>query len=705
MSIRSKFILVLLFCLAAVTAAICGAVRFYALREADTAFVREASAQLDRVEDIIHIYFKGAERAVKNLASLPEADNAALARNPAAPGADPRALAEAESALQQRLALLPQVIPGVEAAFCGYRNGSFHSSGGDARPDGYDARAESWYSDAAWGLADVSITDVAISEKTKSLVATVATRIRDGNGDTAGVAALVMTMGALSDTLRDVRPGRSGRIVLFDAEGRVLFDPEAQENLLRPADQTGPLLRSLMQLPAGRHEVPHNGTSLLAFSRVFPDTRWKAALLLDKSEQAAPWDGTFRAVLLVAAASCLGLALAGVLLAIGATKPLYALIRQSKALAGGDKEALAAIAGRGPDITALQSDIGQLTGRVMLLAQAEKEHAGEIEAYARRVREAEHNLSGKTAREAYRAACHGAAQALAPVIAAIGGSVSGIRECANRLHACTRTQALSANNAHTVITGLADDVGTMAGQAAETEKSADAVLGLIHAAGRQMRDALNAAQSLEETAATLAPGLDTLRGQADEMGTAANAMRDVAEEINVLGLKLSIEVSSAGEGGRKFAPATEEMRTLAERAMIAAASMDTVLAAMDQTHTAYALAVGKNKAAATRVFSGVARVENVFSEATSAVATTVEQIRVLATALEGLALAETLHPENTDAMLMAVRDAAEALKGIETSAASLETLTDSLASLAETFEAPPATVLPGTQAGQGSASI
>ncbi len=102
-----------------------------------------------------------------------------------------------------------------------------------------------------------------------------------------------MTLGALTDTLRDVRLGRSGYVTLFDAGGRVLFDPKAQENLLRPAADTDAALLSLAQLPAGRHELSRDNTDLLALSRVFPNTRWKAAILIDEAEQTAPFQEAF----------------------------------------------------------------------------------------------------------------------------------------------------------------------------------------------------------------------------------------------------------------------------------------------------------------------------------------------------------------------------------------------------------------------------
>ena len=686
MNIRSKFILILFFSLAALGAILCTAVRFYAIQDMDAAFLRKASAQLDRIDDIIHIYFKGAEQAVKNLATMPEVGNIALSRNADAPDADPASTREAEKLLLQRLSILPKAMPEVETAFCGYKNGSFHSSADDAPPAGYDARTQAWYSDTAWGLADTSITNLTISQKSKSLIATLAAKIKNNSGDTLGVVALVMSLGSLTDTLRDIRLGRSGHVVLFDAEGHVLFDPNAQENLLRPAAETNSLLHSLAQLPAGQHTLSHDGVSLLALSRIFPDTRWKGAILLSKDEQISPANTTLQNIMLITGISSIVLWGLGILFAFGATRPLHALVRQSKALAEGNDNALAAIAGRGPDIAALQSNLGQLTGRVMLLAQAERHHAAEIESYTRKIAAAEHSMTGKSAQEGFRTANNKTAQALAPFTADITNRIADITEWTRQLQMHADVHTAAAYAAKTAICGLTDDTARIALQATETEKNAEAALSLVRKTDNQLRDSFRSAESLEDAVQKLAPGLNTFKIHAEDMAISTTAVRDVAEEINVLGLKLSIEISNAGDGGKKFAPFAEEMRQMAERAMASVAVMDNVIATLDQTHTAQTLAVNKNTAACNRISTNSAKVNNAFMETAAAVATVTEQINILATALEGISQTPPLENEQLDAIGRAEQEMANAFTGLNGAVASLESFATRLASLTNELE-------------------
>lgn len=687
MSIRTKCILILVFCIAALAAGFSYAVCHFASKEADAAFAHKASAQLDRVDDIIHIYFKSAEQAVKNLAALPGLQDIALARATADKETKPSDL---DAALTQVLGALPSLVPGVESAFCGYKNGSFHSSSPSPRRThgDYDARTQSWYSDTAWGAADSSVTGIAISDTSKSLAATVAAKIKDAAGETLGVAALAVNLGPLLDTLRDVRLGRSGHLVLFDEKGRVLFDPMAQENLLLPAAEAGSRLLTLMQLPAGRHTITEGSEKHAVFSRVFSDNRWKAALIMDDAERAATGTRVIYSMVAVAAAAAILFALLGVGLIVGATRPLYALIRQSKALADGNEEALGGISGRGPDITELQGNIGRLTGRVMLLAQAEREHAGKVEAHARKAFAAKQAQIEQNATEAYRGSCRAMASALAPIALETAAIATTMNGWIAKIQDHVRTQSLAARSVRAATLALECDAATVARQAAETEKTAGAALNLARKTDRLSRDTARAIESMTEAAQALAPGLEAIKADSDRMAELTAGVRDVAEEINVVGLKLSIEVSSAGEAGKKFFPVAEEMRHLAEKAMTAAGSMDGVVASIKQSHAAHALASGKTPAAAKRASSGGAKLEAAIGQAASAALTTVEQISVLATTLEGLAQTDDLKTNDADAILSATSETGDALGRLDDTAAALTALATRLTALAATFTAP-----------------
>lgn len=679
MSIRNTFILTLLVSLVVMATGVSFAVRFYATQESEGEFARGAAAQLDRVDDLIHLSFRGAEQAVRNLASLPETREAALAHKTSATSSQAEA-----AALEQRLAALPSLVPGVETAFCGYGDGSFHSSNPAATPEGYDAENQSWYTGTVWGLADASVTGLAISGASKSLMATVAAKIKDQGGDILGVAGLTVSLAPLTDTLREIRLGNSGSLMLFDDRGRVLFDPKAQENLLRAAAEIDETMLALSRLPAGAHTISTGPAEFAAISRTFDGNGWKAVLLMDKAELTAPAWRLTRPVILIAAAAFLVLALAGIFLARNATRPLYALIRQSKALADGNADALARIPGRGPDITALQGNIGMLTGRAILLAQAEKQRVRKLESYARKTFQPNH--VDRDIREADCAATRNAVKRMASITDETLAAMADLNALAGELRGHARAQAETAASARTAAEALLDDAVTLAGQAAETEKSAEAALAQLHKTGKLARDTTNALEAAEEAANVLSHCLQTSRAEAGKMAGLTTSVRDIAEEINVLGLNLSIEISSAGEDSGKLAAITGDMRALAGKIMTVAGSMDSAVAAFEQNQAAHSLAVNKNAVAVKRAAGAGNKADSAVTEAAVAAATAVEQIRVLSTALEGLAQPDVIGAENAETALQMAEATAGAVDRLEESASAVRVVAARLAALASEYE-------------------
>lgn len=684
MSIRKSIILTLFFCLAAAAAGVSLAARAYAERETNDAFRRNASAQLDRVEDIIHTYLRAGQAAARTLAAWPETREAALAAGTPDPGD-----AAARTALARRLSALRDAVPGLEAAFCGFRDGTYVSTAADV-PDGYDPRAMSWYSDTAWGPADVAVTDAYISETSHSLVATMGARIKNDKGETLGVAAVDMGLGPLTDTLRDIRFSSTGYLLLLDARDRVLLDPVAQENLMRPASETGDeALLALARNPDGAFTLSRLGTEYAAFSRVLAETRWKAVLLAPLASQPSSARDVAWTVMLTSAAFALLFTGIGALLAHAVTRPLHALIAQSGELAEGNAEALAGIPGRGPDITTLHGNLGRLTGRIMLLVQAEKEKTEAVEEQSRLALAAEARIgeADKAAREAHVTAYRHSADVLTPLSSNLAAAVTSLAGQVEDVAQNMTATITVAEAAHALAADMAQDAASLAGQGAETERTADAVLlssRNVEILSQELSRSLEVSRNL---AMVLLPGLENLKNTAGDMGITAAAIRELGERANMLGLNLSIEGAGAAEHSEVLGRAADDVRAFSGQAMTLAETMDAALSLFEQGHTAHALTAGKSAAAVKRVLALTPALTTAAAETALKATAAAEQVRVLSTALSGAKDLAGTGEKSAAAAPETARAVDPLLRGVEESVQNLTTLSANLAAIAEDMEA------------------
>ena len=685
MSIRSKFILILAFSLSAIAMGTSLAVHLFAVKETDAAFSQNASIHMDRVEDIIHAYFTAGTEAVKTLANLPEAVDDTLLKDNG--GAD----AATKTALLRRLDSLRAVVPGVEAVFCGYQNGLLLASpeGSGVSPEEApeeDVRKRGWYSDAFLGNAPVSVTDAYISDTTKSLAATIAAKIKNARNESVGVAAASVSLASLTDTLRDIQMGKGGYIVIFDAKNRIILDPKAQENLLQPVGDTrDKALATLAQLPSGIHAASRENREYVAYARSLTLPHWKAVILMDKSALSSTANSlTLNTALVALAILCLTFAL-GSLAAIGAIRPLQALIRQSSALADGNTDALEGIPGRGSDITVIHGNLGRLTGRIMLLLQAEKERADETEKSTHRTVESRREAARveESRREAYRTERSKIIDALAPIASELSVVVDALSGKSAGMRAEAEKQLHSADEIRTITMNALNDTATFARQATETEANADASLSLATELGAKIDETARGLDGAKNAAFSLAGSLESMKSDITEMTELATSVRELAEQANLLGFNVSLDVNSTGSEAKNLASVVEKIQAVAENAMTVAGTVDAVAASLEQQHASQIQALNKSLSALKRASSGNVKAERAASMALAASTTTVEQFRVLATALEGTAQTGSGNAEHADSLLRGSRAVVDFLHDMNTSVTALTTLSARLAMTAE----------------------
>ncbi len=233
------------------------------------------------------------------------------------------------------------------------------------------------------------------------------------------------------------------------------------------------------------------------------------------------------------------------------------------------------------------------------------------------------------------------------MIATVGGHANDLADQSRTLGNVARevsrqssSQADATASIAAAVEEMTVSINHIADGARETEQNSLRAVQLSEDGERRAESAVAEMQSIAETVDRAAGTIQQLLSRADEIGSIANVIKEIAAQTNLLALNAAIEAARAGEQGRGFAVVADEVRGLAERTATATVQIEQMILGI-QGDTQGAVTVMSS--VATQVKDGVGLVESA--------AESLREIRA-----------------GTDGALQRIRDVAEATK--EQSAAS-----------------------------------
>ena len=138
-------------------------------------------------------------------------------------------------------------------------------------------------------------------------------------------------------------------------------------------------------------------------------------------------------------------------------------------------------------------------------------------------------------------------------------------------------------------------------------------------------EAVDRIRSATDATSEITGEVRTLESKMERVGETLDVISDIADQTNLLALNAAIEAARAGDGGDGFAVVAEEVKSLAEESRRSAKTIESIITdAQDQT---------------AEVAAQIATTNEEVSEGADAVATVVDELDAIESAVEGVSTA------------------------------------------------------------------
>ena len=187
--------------------------------------------------------------------------------------------------------LIRESHPSYLQVYVGSRHGKFILNAADEKkvmPAGYDPRQRPWWKESLATPGQSVITKAYKGADGYPMVSACKV-VLDAKKEVLGIAAIDITLGTLTELIKNIRIGRTGYVVLVQDDGVIISDPKNPEQTFKNISEIGNnALAAFFKSGAATGDISVGKTQYRAAMYVSPELKWKFIGLIEESELMEP---------------------------------------------------------------------------------------------------------------------------------------------------------------------------------------------------------------------------------------------------------------------------------------------------------------------------------------------------------------------------------------------------------------------------------